>query len=381
MRRPVALSIVLRTSLIVAVVACSALVIEYQNVGDPAFCGAGSGCFQVRISPQSTAIREMLGVSLPQLGLAAHVGLLAASLVAKLRVHHLMLAGLAAIGAVFASYLIYAQGAEIGAYCAWCVATDTSAIVTAATAIAIAVDAWKNEREAAWAKLSGFTRPALAWAGAGLLAIALPFVWAAFPVVPPAPSDVTALAQPGKVVYVQFTDFECPFCRKLHPVVEALRKEKGADLVYHRKMKPLSGHPGALPAALAYLCVPDDKRDAMADALYGAPSGDLTPKGVAAIAGGLGVDLDAFASCVASEKTKALLDQDSAMYDRLGPKGLPLSFVNQRVIVGFDEAKIRRAVAVEIAGGRLGLPVWTMFVAMGAVAAAAAFVTWRRAAA
>jgi protein-disulfide isomerase len=381
--RSVWLVLLLRVALVLAIVASAALVVEYQNPGDPAFCGVGSGCHQVRIAPQTREFSEMLrGVSLPQLGLVAYLALLAVSLLARTLAYHVTLAAMAVPGALFAGYLLYVQKAQIGVWCPWCVLVDSSAIVVGIASALVALDARSSDAQGNEQRTElTSSKPALVgWAVAGALAVGLPFVWGAYPVVPPAPPDLAALATPGKVTIVQFTDFQCPFCRKLHPLLEALRHEHEGRIVYQRRMKPLTMHPGALPAALAYLCVPEPQRDAMADALYTAGEKDLTPAGVARIAGGLGVDATTFASCVESPDTKARLEQDTSLYERVGPRGLPLTFVNARTIVGFDSGKVTQAVKVEVAGGRIGLPTWSLFLVVGAATALAATLTWQNAA-
>src|SRR4029434_4460258 len=120
---------------------------------------------------------------------------------------------------------------------------------------------------------------------------------------------------------------------------------------------------------------PEDKRDAMADALYKADDKQLTPSGVARIAADVGLPPEAFATCVQSPETKARLDQDAAVYERTGPRGLPLTFVNARTIIGYDVAKVRNAVQIEAGGGRIGLPVWSMFLVLGASVVLASAVT------
>src|SRR6185436_6175530 len=97
-----------------------------------------------------------------------------------------------------------------------------------------------------------------------------------YPAVPPPPAEIAQEAIPGKVTIVSFTDFECPFCRKLHPVLDGLRDRHADRVHFVRKMKPLAGHPGARPAAEAWVCAPLGKRDAVAAALYEMEPGDLT---------------------------------------------------------------------------------------------------------
>jgi protein-disulfide isomerase len=379
-RRTVAAMLVLRVALVAAIAASAALVIEYQNPGDPSFCGVGSGCHQVRIAPETRAFSEMLGgVSLPQLGLMAYVALLSASLLARTRVYQLLIAAMAVSGGLFAAYLLYVQKTQIGAFCMWCVIVDVAAVVAAAAAVLLVLFARSTAPDdPVWSELTGKNRALPVWAGVGVLAVVLPFVWGAYPVVPPPPPDLAALAVPGKVTVVQFTDFQCPFCRKLHPVLEELRHRYGDRIAYTRAMKPLSMHPGALPAALAYLCTPEPERDAMADALYRADDNQLTAAGVARLALERGVGAEAFAGCVQSAETKKRLEQDTSLYERIGPRGLPLTFVNARTIIGFDAAKLRKAVEIEAGGGRIGLPVWSLFVALAALTALACAVTLRR---
>jgi protein-disulfide isomerase/uncharacterized membrane protein len=378
--RSVWLVLVLRLALVAAIVASASLVVDYENPGDPTFCGVGSGCAAVRNAPITAEITGALGISLPQLGLVAYVALLAASLVARSLVYRITLAALAGAGALAAIAFLYLQRVEIGAWCPWCVVVDVAAIVAGVAALLMVTWARRDFDDEPRARaLSGVNPALLAWSLTGVAAVVLPFVWGANPVVAPPHPDLAARITPGKVLVLQFTDFQCPFCRKLHPVIEELRQAHGDRIVYDRRMKPLGMHPGAMPAAVAYLCAPEDKREAMAGALYEADATELTPRGVAVIAARLGLDGAAFAACAESDGTKQRLREDAELYERLGPRGLPLTFVNARTIVGFDEPKIRRAVAVEAGGGGVGLPTWALLVVAGAMYAIAALLTVRAA--
>src|ERR1700744_2685138 len=91
--------LVLRVALPVAVLACAVLVVEYQNAGDPAFCGAGSGCAAVRRSPYShLVLNDWIDLPLPVLGLCLHAGLLALAVVARDKSQTFFVAVGAAIG-------------------------------------------------------------------------------------------------------------------------------------------------------------------------------------------------------------------------------------------------------------------------------------------
>lgn len=399
--RPLPLVTLLRLSLLVAIAASAALLVEYQNVGDPAFCGAGSGCFAVRVSPYS----QVLGVPLPVIGLIAHAALLCGSLLARTREHFMALALTASAGGAFAFLFLGLQEFVIGALCPWCVAVDVASIVAATCAVLLAVRAkvagpapassgpgepgatagpGARSPSAETAPVGPFWRAVLptgietlAWSVAAALAVGLPFLWGRYPVLPPVPPAIAAMQIEGKVAILGFTDFQCPFCRKLHPAMQDIEHRYGDRVHYARFMMPLPGHPGAMPAAQAYVCSPEDKREAAADWLYQADDDALTPSGVLAMATALGLDRAAFERCLGAAETRAALARDKEIYETLGARGLPLTYVGPRAVVGFDPERVERAVELELAGERRSLPLAWLFVALGAAFLGAALVAWR----
>src|SRR5262245_24096126 len=86
--------ILLRVALLIAVFASAVLFIEYQNAGDPAFCGVGSGCVEVRKSAYS----KIAGVPLPVVGLGAFSLLFGGAMVARTTAHHRLVAAVAGLG-------------------------------------------------------------------------------------------------------------------------------------------------------------------------------------------------------------------------------------------------------------------------------------------
>lgn len=371
---PIRVAVVVKhLALALALMASAVLFIDYRNAGDPAFCGVASGCFAVRISAYS----HLGPIPLPDLALPAFAILLTGSLLARKVEHHRLVAALAGFGALAAAALIGIQAFEVGAFCPWCVIVDSSAIVAGLSAAAIAYLVGDDDAlaEAATVPRAGVA----AWGLAGALAAALPFVWARYPAVPALPPEIQAEQRPGVVTIVAFTDFECPFCRKLHPAIEQVVEAHPGKVRVVRKMKPLLGHPGALPAAKAYECAPPPLRDAVADALYGADDRDLTDAKLAALPekiDGLG-DRAAFVACMNSEATQEAIDRDAKLFDRLGGRGLPFTWVGGRVILGANEPRLLESVEDELSGPRPSLPVWALFAAVGLVIAGAAFVTWR----
>jgi protein-disulfide isomerase len=65
-------------------------------------------------------------------------------------------------------------------------------------------------------------------------------------------------AKNGKIVIVEFSDFECPFCIRAFPTVEQVLKTYPNDVTLYYKQYPLTQiHPQAEKAAEASLCAAD----------------------------------------------------------------------------------------------------------------------------
>jgi len=144
-------------------------------------------------------------------------------------------------------------------------------------------------------------------------------------------------------------------------------------------MVPLDIHPGAMPAALAYLCAPVEKRDQFAEALYKIPPQLLEPTTIAGVAAGLDMDGKKMRACMQSDETRAALEQgDLAAFERIGIQALPLTFVDDRVIMGMNVDRFEKAVAV--AGKkRPQLPPAAMVIAVALALAAVAYASWKQA--
>lgn len=359
-------------ALALAVCASTALVIDYQHVGEPAFCGVESACFQVRLSPYS----HLFGIPLPNLALPAFAVLMGGSIFASNALHHRILAAIAGVGAVAAAALIAIQAVSIGAFCKWCVIVDSSALIAGFASIGLAVWIKGDEKRAALASVQG--RSATAWSIAGAAAIGLPFLWARYPDLPPPPPEIAAQLQPGKVTIISYTDFECPFCRQLHPTMDALREKYKDKIRFVRKMKPLAGHAGAMPAAKAWVCAPETKRDDVAAALYEMEPGDLKLEKLVDLADKFGLgSREAFSVCMQSKVTEAAVERDASEFVHIHGRGLPYTFVNGRTIVGRNPDGLTRAVEMELGGPGTELPVSAMFAILALLVVGASAITWR----
>jgi protein-disulfide isomerase len=131
------------------------------------------------------------------------------------------------------------------------------------------------------------------------------------------------------VTMVEFTDYQCPFCRKYHTETFAELKKNYIDTGKVRFISrdlPLDFHPNAQRAAEAARCAGDQKkfwelRDRMI-----ANSADLSQDAILKMAQSDSLEMTSFRACLDGNKHKAEIQKDAADASALGISGTP-SFV------------------------------------------------------
>lgn len=146
------------------------------------------------------------------------------------------------------------------------------------------------------------------------------------------------------VTIVEFSDFQCPFCRNFaKDTLPQLKKEYidtgKARLVY--RDFPLSFHPGAIPAAQGAECAKEQgKFWEMHDTLFaeqgkqGTGTIQFTVDDIKKWAVQSGVNAAKFNQCLDSGKYKQEVEKDIADGTAAGVSGTPSTFINGRIVVG-----------------------------------------------
>ena len=141
----------------------------------------------------------------------------------------------------------------------------------------------------------------------------------------------------AKVVLVEYSDFECPFCERHHPTMNQLMAEYGDDIAWVYRHFPLSFHPQATPAALASECVGEQGGDeafwTFADAMF-ANQGQLGTAFYEETVQNLNLDLATFQDCVSSRKYAAKITSQLAGGQAAGVSGTPATYVNGQLVSG-----------------------------------------------
>jgi protein-disulfide isomerase len=316
---------VLRASAVIAAAFSSAAAVDYYG-GGHAFCASGSGCDAVRHS----ALGQSIGLGLPAVGMLgfAAVALLSLSSRASIR----LLAKVAALtGAAAGAVLLALQMAAVGSFCSLCVGVDLAAVVCGAAAWVMLRD-----REQRRDGPAGSTAARSATILSLLLALVAPIAWALW-----APREVPAyirsLGVAGKINVIELSDFECPYCRALHPVLEHALEPYADRVHFVRKPFPLPSHRHARDATRAYVCALEQDRgkaEALAGELFEAPRPDATT--ASRFAGILGLDTVALDACVRAPATDARIDREMERIRGSDFHGLPTVWIGERVIEGFN---------------------------------------------
>lgn len=138
------------------------------------------------------------------------------------------------------------------------------------------------------------------------------------------------------VTIVEFSDFQCPFCAKGATVVEEIKQKYGDKVRVAFKNFPLPFHNQARGASMAALCAHDQEEKKfweMHDKLF-ANQEKLMESDLEGYAKEIGLNMDSFKECVATEKFAQQIDQDIDEGQKAGVKSTPTFYVNGVLVNG-----------------------------------------------
>jgi protein-disulfide isomerase len=140
----------------------------------------------------------------------------------------------------------------------------------------------------------------------------------------------------AKVTLVEFSDFHCPFCKRVNPTLEQLMKNYQGKIRRIWRQYPLPMHAGADRTAEASECANEqDKFWEYHDKLFevqGASSFDEAS--LMSLAEQAGLNKKKFEKCLASGKHKDLIQKEIEAGNQAGVRGTPAVFVNGRLVSG-----------------------------------------------
>lgn len=136
------------------------------------------------------------------------------------------------------------------------------------------------------------------------------------------------------ITIVEFSDFQCPYCRRVIPTLQEIVDKYQEQVRIVFRNFPLGNHSRAKPAAVAALCA--DRQDqfwAYHDRLF-ENSRALSDEDLTRYATELELDVPAFESCLADEAITTQVDTDFSDGRSAGVTGTPAFFVNGILLSG-----------------------------------------------
>jgi protein-disulfide isomerase len=144
-------------------------------------------------------------------------------------------------------------------------------------------------------------------------------------------------ASDATVTIIEYSDFECSFCRRFHPTMKQVIEEYPNDVRWVYRDFVLGMFPNSRIIAMASECAGEQGVFwEMADAIFDDTTTDKsTVSGLAGIAETAGVpNIRQFEACVEDEKYADKIDRDTADARAAGGRGTPYS-----VAIGPDGSK------------------------------------------
>jgi protein-disulfide isomerase len=137
------------------------------------------------------------------------------------------------------------------------------------------------------------------------------------------------------ITLVEFSDFHCPFCKRIQPTIaQVLAKYDGKIRIVYKDLPLDNLHPQARAAAEAARCAGEQgKFWEFHDKVY-AGDPDATAPTMQLYAQQVGLDAAKFEACRSSRKYQAPVQADAAEGGRLGITGTPAFFINGRFLSG-----------------------------------------------
>jgi len=138
----------------------------------------------------------------------------------------------------------------------------------------------------------------------------------------------------ARVTIVEFSDFRCPACRRMHASVAEVMEAYGDKIHWVFKNFPLPSHKDAEIASEAALCAgAQGKFWEYHEVLFNFPD-EFTPESLLKIAADLKLDTDAFKQCLDSHVSKQEIDDEVRQGLDGGINAVPTLLINGTRIVG-----------------------------------------------
>lgn len=152
----------------------------------------------------------------------------------------------------------------------------------------------------------------------------------------------------SNVVLIEFSDFQCPYCKKAIPLVNEMLEEFEGEVVFYYRNFPLKMHENSLIAAEAAECANEQgKFWEYHDVLF-ENQNNLNKENLKLYAQELELDQKQFNDCFDTRKFKQTIEKDIHDGKVMGIQATPTFFINGRKIIGVNHEVIRNLIEEEL---------------------------------
>lgn len=144
----------------------------------------------------------------------------------------------------------------------------------------------------------------------------------------------------GDVIIVEFSDYQCPYCKRAHNSVKAvLASDSKVKLVF--KDLPILGEASRIAAFAALASRKQGKHGDFHNALMES-NGKLDRERIFQIAGSVGLDVPKLQQDMEDPKIKEIIERNSALASELGVRGTPAFVIGNHFVPGAVDADTLR---------------------------------------
>ncbi|MCK5514457.1 MAG: thioredoxin domain-containing protein, partial [Deltaproteobacteria bacterium] len=140
--------------------------------------------------------------------------------------------------------------------------------------------------------------------------------------------------QDAKVTIIEFSDFQCPFCKKVQPTIEKILEKYPNDVKHVFKQHPLAFHKDAPLASEASLAAGEQGMFWDMHGIIFENQKKLKEDDLLRYAKEIGLDVEQFKADLRDHRYKPQVDRETQQAVKIGATGTPAFFVNGRYLSG-----------------------------------------------
>lgn len=140
----------------------------------------------------------------------------------------------------------------------------------------------------------------------------------------------------AKVTIIEFSDFQCPFCRaSMQPIKQILQENQGDVRLVYRHLPLTSVHPLANELAHAAMCVHEQGEFWKVHDLFFINQDQITSsEDITDQVRKVGVNMNQYFNCQSSKRWQDAIDQDRSEAISRGGRGTPTWLINGQLLQG-----------------------------------------------